>query len=123
MKSALVLFAHGARDPEWAAPFLAIRDRVSAARPDLTVQLAFLELMAPSLEKCIADLVASEHQRITVAPLFLGMGGHLKRDLPRLLGAIRTQHPAFKIVTLPPIGETEALLDAIGRWLVNVAPP
>lgn len=122
MKSALVLFAHGAREPGWAAPFVAVRDKVTAARPDLTVTLAFLELMKPSLEECIASLAASAHQRITVAPLFLGMGGHLKRDLPRVLNGIREQHAALEIVTLPPIGEMESLHDAIAGLLVNGVP-
>jgi len=34
----LILFAHGARDPEWALPFRDIAARVAAARPDLTLQ-------------------------------------------------------------------------------------
>lgn len=122
MKAALVLFAHGAREAAWAAPFRAIRDKVAAARPDLTVELAFLELMTPALEECIAQLAAGGHRRVTVAPLFLGMGGHLKRDLPQLLDGVRRHHPALEIVTLPPIGEAEALLDAIAGWLVNDAP-
>lgn len=122
MKSALVLFAHGARDPEWAVPFLAIQEKVAAARPDLTVKLAFIELMAPPLDECIAGLAESGHRRITIAPLFLGMGGHLKRDLPQLLDAIRRRHPALELLTLPPIGETAALIGAIAGELVNAAP-
>ena len=122
MKSALVLFAHGAREPAWATPFRAIRDKVARSRPDLTVELAFLELMTPPLEECIARLAAGGHSRITVAPLFLGMGGHLKRDLPQLVDGVRERHPALEIVTLPPIGEAEALLEAIAGWLVNDTP-
>jgi sirohydrochlorin cobaltochelatase len=117
--TALVLFAHGAREPGWAEPFRAIRDRVARARGDLAVELAFLEVMKPSLEECVAQLAASGYVRVTVAPLFLGMGGHLKHDLPQRLGGIRKRHPALEIDTLPPIGEAEALLDAIAGWLVN----
>ena len=119
MKAALVLFAHGAREPGWAGPFRAVRDRVARARPDLTVELAFLEQMAPPLEECIARLAAAGHARITVAPLFLGMGGHLRHDLPQLLAGVGARHPALQIVTLPPIGEAEAMLDALAGWLVN----
>lgn len=122
MKSALVLFAHGAREAAWAEPFRTIRDTVALSRPDLTVTLAFLELMTPPLGECIAELAATAHQRITIAPLFLGMGGHLKRDLPQLLTTIRKQHPALEIVALPPIGEVQSLLEAIAVWLVNGVP-
>ena len=120
--SALVLFAHGARDAQWSEPFRAIRRAVVAARPDLTVELAFLELMQPPLDECIAQLVESGHNRITVAPLFLAQGGHLKKDLPRLLRDVGALHPAAKIDVLPPIGEVTELLNAISEWLVNSAP-
>ena len=121
-KSALILFAHGAREPAWAEPFKAVRDRVAAARPDLAVELAFLEVMSPALGDCVDRLVAAGHERVTVAPLFLAMGGHLKQDLPRLVQEIRGRHGRLEISLLPPIGETPALLDAIAAWLVNAAP-
>ena len=120
--SALVLFAHGARDAQWSDPFRAIRQAVIAARPDLTVELAFLEQMQPPLDDCIAQLVESGHNRITVAPLFLAQGGHLKKDLPRLLRELGARHPAAKIDVLPPIGEVTELLNAISKWLVDSAP-
>ena len=120
--SALVLFAHGARDAQWSDPFRAIRQAVIAARPDLTVELEFLEQMQPPLDDCIAQLVESGHNRITVAPLFLAQGGHLKKDLPRLLRDLGAKHPAAKIDVLPPIGEVTELLNAISEWLVNSAP-
>jgi lipopolysaccharide export system permease protein len=49
MTQAIVLFAHGARDPRWAEPFEAVAARVRAAAPGCPVVLAFLELMTPSL--------------------------------------------------------------------------
>ena len=43
------------------------------------MELAFLEMMQPALGDCVARLVRDGHTRITVAPLFLAQGGHLKR--------------------------------------------
>ena len=40
---ALVLFAHGARDPRWAIPFERLAERARTKRPDVSVSLAFLE--------------------------------------------------------------------------------
>lgn len=122
MKSALILFAHGARDAQWSAPFRAIQQTVAARRPDLTVELAFLELMQPALGDCIAQLGRDGHTHITVAPLFLAQGGHLKQDLPRLLKGLSAKHPLIEINVLSPIGEVTELLDAIADWLVNSAP-
>jgi sirohydrochlorin cobaltochelatase len=120
--SALVIFAHGAREAQWAEPFTAIRDRVASARPDLSVEVAFLESMAPQLGDCIAKLAAGGHRRVVVAPVFLALGGHLKHDLPRLVAGIRERHPGLAIELLPPIGEVPELLQAIAGWLVNAAP-
>ncbi|HSC97141.1 MAG TPA: CbiX/SirB N-terminal domain-containing protein [Burkholderiales bacterium] len=120
--SALVLFAHGVRDAQWSDPFRAVRQVVAARRPDLTVELAFLEHMQPALGDCVARLVKDGHTRITVAPLFLAQGGHLKKDLPRLLKDLSARHAAAEITVLPPIGEVTELLDAISTWLVDSAP-
>lgn len=120
--SALVLFAHGARDSQWAEPFRALQKAVSTRRPGLTVELAFLEIMEPALSDCVARLASAGHQRIVIAPLFLAQGGHLKKDLPRLLKELSARHPSADISVLPPIGEVTELLDAISEWLVNSAP-
>ncbi len=121
-KSALVLFAHGARDAQWSEPFRAMQKAVAGRRPDLTVELAFLEIMQPALGECVARLAGDGHQRIVIAPLFLAQGGHLKKDLPRLLKDLGTRHPGTDLSVLPPIGEVTELLDAISEWLVNSAP-
>ena len=121
-KSALVLFAHGARDAQWSEPFRAMQKAVAGRRPDLTVELAFLEIMQPALGECIARLAGDGHQRIVIAPLFLAQGGHLKKDLPRLLKDLGARHPGTDLSVLPPIGEVTELLDAISEWLVNSSP-
>lgn len=121
-KSALVLFAHGARDSQWSEPFRALQREVSNRRPDLTVELAFLELMEPQLGDCIARLAGGGCKRITIAPLFLAQGGHLKKDLPRLLKDLGAKYPAADISVLPPIGEVTELLNAMAGWLADSAP-
>jgi sirohydrochlorin cobaltochelatase len=118
-RAALVLFAHGARDPEWSIPFRNVQRRVAARCPALTVELAFLELMPPALGEVLERLAAAGHARITIAPLFMAQGGHLRQDLPQLLAELRRRHPAIVLDLLPPVGEAEAVLDAISDWLVN----
>jgi sirohydrochlorin cobaltochelatase len=120
--SALVLFAHGARDAQWAEPFRALQAAVSSKRPDLAVRLAFLEMMEPTLGDCVARLAQEGCRRITIAPLFLAQGGHLRKDLPRLLKDLQAKHASTDISVLPPIGEVTELLDAIAGWLVESAP-
>jgi len=118
-ESAIVLFAHGASDPEWAVPFRRIAARLRDARPGLPVQLAFLELMQPALADVVAGLAAGGVTRITLVPLFLAQGGHLKKDLPRLLDEIRSSHPGVSIDVTQAIGESERLTAAIADWVLD----
>ena len=117
----IVLFAHGARDSEWARPFEAIRDRVRTQRPEYPIELAYLEAMSPTLEEAI-DLLANEGASgITVFPLFMAQGGHLKQDLPKILDAIRATHPHIPIALESAIGEVPEILEAIAAWILDRA--
>ena len=115
----IVLFAHGARDPEWARPFEAIRDAIRSRRPEMPIALAYLEVMAPALEEAIDALVARGAVAITVFPLFMAQGGHLKQDLPRILDAIRWAHPNIPIALESAVGDVPEILEAIAAWVLG----
>ena len=110
---ALILFAHGARDPRWAAPFEAVAAQVRALQPGAQVRLAFLELMAPTLPEAAAELVGAGCRDVAVLPLFLGTGGHVRNDLPRLIDRLRHQHPDTTFMLHGAAGEHPAVIAAI----------
>ena len=113
MKQGLVLFAHGSRDPGWARPF----EKIAAALPaGYEVRVAYLELMRPSLDEALADLVACGVDAIRIVPVFLGMGGHVKEDLPRLVAAA---NPPVKVTIDPPIGEQPRVIEAIAAAIAR----
>jgi sirohydrochlorin cobaltochelatase len=114
--TAILLFAHGARDPSWAEPFRRIAARIEKQQPGTRVELAFLELMRPDLASAIAGLADEGIGRVTVIPLFLAQGGHLKQDLPRLLDDIRARLPDMRIEATSAIGDSEDLTVAIADW-------
>lgn len=114
----IVLFAHGARDPQWSKPFEAIRDRVRASRPEYPIALAYLELMSPTLEEAIDAVCGEGASSVTVFPLFLAQGGHLKQDVPRILGQIRASRPHVPIALESALGEVPELLAAIADWIL-----
>jgi len=119
MKHALILFAHGARDPRWAAPFERLRELAQSALPGTVVSLAFLELMSPRLPEAVASLVQDGCGRVSLVPVFLGQGGHVLRDLPLLVDELRSTHPGLDITVAPAVGEDAAVLDAIARYCVS----
>ena len=118
MKQALILFAHGARDPRWAAPFERLREIAQAALPATEVSLAFLELMSPRLPEAVASLVEKGCRKVSLVPVFLGQGGHVLRDLPLLVEELRGAYPGLEISVTPAVGENAAVLDAIARYCV-----
>lgn len=117
MPSAIVLFAHGARDPEWAEPFIQIAERVRAQQPGTPVVLAFLELMQPKLADAVEGLAAQGVRNITLVPMFLARGGHLKQDLPKLVGEIGALHPQISMRLAPAIGEVPGILAQLSEWI------
>lgn len=109
----LLMFAHGARDPRWAAPFEQVVARVRAARPSQPVRLAFLDFMAPDIRAAATELVNEGCARIDVLPLFLGGGGHVRKDLPPLLDELRALHEGVVFALHPAVGEAPALIAAM----------
>lgn len=117
MNEAIILFAHGSRDPQWAEPLRFLQARVAAAQSQKHVSVAFLELMQPDLQEAIATAVREGAKKVAVVPAFLAAGGHIKKDLPRLVEAAAQAHPELKFKILPPLGESEAVLQAIAAWI------
>ena len=110
----LLLFAHGARDPAWARPFEIVTERLRAARPGTPLAMAYLEFMSPGMEDAAAQLAAAGCTRVHVLPLFLGTGGHVRRDIPLLLDRLRALHgDAIEWQLHAPLGDQDAVLQAI----------
>jgi sirohydrochlorin cobaltochelatase len=118
----LILFAHGARDERWAEPFERLRDKVAAARPQAHVRLAFLEIMQPDLGTAVAELIALGCRAVQIAPVFLGQGGHVRRDLPELVRDVAARHPGIALTLTQAVGEDERVLDAIAAVCVADLP-
>ena len=118
MKRGLLLFAHGARDPRWAEPFEAVAARARQHEPAWVVQLAFLEFMSPTLIAAGHAMAAAGCERIDVLPLFLGAGGHVRKDLPVLLDELRAAHPAIRWQLQRAVGEQPGVIDAMAQAAV-----
>ena len=110
---AVVLFGHGARDARWHEPFDRLVSLWKVKYPNTPVELAFLELMQPSLEGAIASLVSDGATEVVVVPVFFGKGGHLRNDFPALLAACQEKFPKIVLSATPAVGEDDAVLQAI----------
>jgi sirohydrochlorin cobaltochelatase len=115
-QQAVILFGHGARDPAWAGPMQRIRAAMLAAEPSIPVELAFLELMSPTLPQAVRLLADAGATRIAVVPVFLAQGGHLKRDLPQLVDEARRAHPSCEIRLAQAAGEADLVVAAMAAY-------
>ncbi len=115
----VLMFAHGARDPRWAEPFLRIAERVRTAAPDVPVELAYLELMAPDLLTGVRRLAARGVKEVRVVPLFFGSGGHLRGDVPALIRQATTEMPGVSIELARAAGEDDGVVAAITAYCLR----
>ena len=113
--AAVVLFAHGSRDPLWRAPIDAVAARMAQIDPQRPVRCAFLELCSPDLPTCVDQLVDEGQRAIQVLPLFLGVGRHAREDLPRIVEALVRRHPGVQFTLRRAVGEEPSLIDLMAR--------
>ena len=105
MTQAIVLFAHGSRDPLWRAPMEAVATRIAAQSPGRQAICAYLELTTPDLPQAVEDLVDQGATAVTIVPMFLGTGKHAREDLPVLVAELRARHPQVQLHVQSAIGE------------------
>jgi sirohydrochlorin ferrochelatase len=96
---AVLLVAHGSRDPRAQASTRALARTVAAVRPGLDVRVAFLEQVAPQP----AAVLASMPPGTVVVPLLLTNAFHGSVDLP-------AQVAGFDCVIADTLGEPSAKL-------------
>ncbi len=111
----ILLFAHGARDARWAEPFEAVVAQLRTAQPGTAVVLGFLEFMTPGLRGAGDELAARGCSDVDVVPLFLGAGGHVRKDVPVLLAELQAAHPQVQWRLRATVGESPLVIDAIAR--------
>lgn len=120
---AILIFAHGSRDPLWRAPVEAVAAAVRAQAPDAHVSCAYLELCTPGLPEAAAQAVATGATEVRVLPLFFGMGKHAREDLPLLMAQLRQAYPHIGFRLLPTAGEQPRLTALLAELALQTDPP
>ncbi|GAB1329742.1 sirohydrochlorin chelatase [Streptomyces sennicomposti] len=112
---ALVLVAHGSRDPRARVAVDALMERVRRLRPALPVRLGHIELNEPLLSDTLARLKpagtatgAEARTAAVLVPLLFSPGHHVKHDVPE--AAASAPVPAR---VAAPLGPHPLLVDAL----------
>ncbi|MFF8297590.1 sirohydrochlorin chelatase [Streptomyces globisporus] len=114
---ALLVIAHGSRDPRHAATVHALTERVRAERPGLRVETAFLEFNAPSVPRVLERLAAERADEVVALPLLLTRAFHAKTDIPSVLREARARLPGLHIGQADVLGPSPLLNATLGRRL------
>lgn len=118
----ILLFGHGARNPDWAQPFEQIRQIIMATDASTLVEMSFLELMRPTFAEGIDILVSRGAKEIVVVPIFIAGGGHVNKDLPPLAAEAMTRHAGLLVRLARPVGEASSVLAAMADYALRVVP-
>ncbi len=111
----IVLLAHGSRDPLWRQPMQQVATRMSEYDANVLVTCAYLELARPDLATATAQLLAQGARSISVVPMFLGVGQHVREDLPRLVAEVKALHPHLELTLQPAIGEDSRMVNLMAQ--------
>ncbi|MFF2148117.1 sirohydrochlorin chelatase [Kitasatospora sp. NPDC058190] len=106
---ALLLIAHGSRDPRHAATVAALVRQVRAQRPGLEVATAYLDHCAPRIPQVVGRLDGA-----VAVPLLLNRAFHAKHDIPAALRAAGAALPVADV-----LGPSPLLLTALDRRLAE----
>lgn len=111
---ALVVVAHGSRDPRALSTVSTLLDRVRDLRPGLAVRLGHIELNEPLLRDTLADLDAADTADAVLVPLLLSRGYHVRRDIPEMAAAVRV-----RTRVAAPLGPHPLLVETLYTRLVE----
>ena len=109
----VILIAHGSRDPRWCRPFEALQWRLSQTLPGYVINLCYLQLCGPTLDETMERVIASGPSRITVIPIYLAMGRHVRQDIKREIDSWRRKSKCPPIDLIGALGEIPEVTAAI----------
>ncbi|MGW8377141.1 sirohydrochlorin chelatase [Streptomyces sp. ODS28] len=114
---ALVVIAHGSRDPRHAATVAALCARVRELRPGLRVEVGYLDFDVPSVRGALEGLYAEGVREVVALPLLLTRAFHAKTDIPSVLSEVTARLPGLSVRRAPVLGPHALLTRALERRL------
>ena len=121
MKTAVVIVGHGSRRGNSNKEFESVVAEFAKRHPDHDVSFGYVELAEPALEDALRE-AAKTHSKVVVLPLFLFAAGHVKNDIPLMLGRVRKDFPKVNFLSARALGVDGRLAQAITDRLLEKDP-
>ncbi len=110
---AIVLVAHGSRDPRAAAATRALVAAVAAARPGADVRASYLDHTLPAPGQVLRTLEAAGRRRAVLVPLLLTRAFHGRVDVPAAVSAARADGLRMPVTVSEVLGPVGGHVDAL----------
>lgn len=113
MLEGVILLGHGSRRSEANQEIRNIAELVKAAGGNVMYETSFLQFGEPTLPQAIEKLVRSGVKKITVVPLLLVVGNHIKVDLPAMLSEQKKLYPETTLLLAPHLGADPRIAEIV----------
>jgi sirohydrochlorin ferrochelatase len=113
----LILLGYGSSDPRVADVSHQIRKALLEIRPELDIQVAFLDHCAPTGLQVITKLVKRGVTEVVFVPLLLSDAFHAHVEVPALVAQVQSAYPELHVIASRPIGPEAQLLSVVDRRL------
>ena len=114
VKTALLLIAHGSREPEANADLDHVAEGLRGRGHEI-VESSFLELAEPDIEEGGRRCVARGAGRVVLVPYFLSAGVHVRRDLTQARQVLARRFPGVEFRLAEPLGRHPLLLEVVAE--------
>jgi sirohydrochlorin ferrochelatase len=123
MKTALLLIAHGSREPDANADLYRAVDELRRRGTCEIVEASFLELAEPDGMEGGRRCVAQGVGRVAIVPYFLSAGVHVRRDLTELRERLAREFDGVEFRLAEPLGPHPLLLEIVVERVRAALPP
>ena len=114
---ALVMLAPGSNDPAVTSVTHRLRHDLQTLRPEIGVQIAFLDHCSPTVSQVVSQLVGRGYQEIVLVPLRLSQATSDDPALTGLLHRVQAAYPTTTFALAQPVGQAASLLGVVDHRL------
>jgi sirohydrochlorin ferrochelatase len=111
--TALLLIAHGSREPPANADLVRLADDLRVTGQYVAVVASFLELAEPDIDAGAATCVESGAGRVVLVPYFLSAGVHVRRDLAAARERLAERFAGVEFRLAEPLGPHRLLTEIV----------
>jgi sirohydrochlorin ferrochelatase len=113
MLTALLLIAHGSREPEANADLHHVVAALRGRGEWPIVEACYLELAEPDIDSAVENGIARGAGRIVLVPYFLSAGVHVRRDLAQARERLSQRFPHVEFRLAEPLGRHPLLVQVV----------